>query len=327
MIAPLSFMFKVFVTRKIPDAGMQLLKDKKYDVAVSPYDRILTRREIIKYAKGVDALLCLLTDKIDGEVMDGVGTQLKIIANYAVGVDNIDIEAAKKRNIAITNTPGVLTEAVAEHTIALLFAITKRIAEADRFARAGKFKGWEPMLLLGSDVTGKVLGIIGLGRIGGEVAKRMRDGFNVKIIYYDQTRNEEMEKALGIEYFNLETLLKMADFVSIHVPLLPSTKHLISEKELKLMKSSAYLINTSRGPVIDEKALVEALKKKTIRGAALDAFEFEPKFSPGLVKLNNAVLTPHIASATDETRGKMSEMAAQNIIDALSGGKPKNLVL
>ncbi|OWK27081.1 MAG: D-glycerate dehydrogenase [Parcubacteria group bacterium GW2011_GWA2_38_13b] len=320
-------MFKIFVTRKIPDVGIQFLRGKKYDIAVSPYDRVLTRREIIKYAKGVDALLCLLTDKIDGEVMDGIGTRLKIIANYAVGVDNIDLEAAKKRGIIITNTPGVLTEAVAEHTIALLFAVTKRIAEADRFARAGKFKGWEPMLFLGSGITGKTLGIVGLGRIGGEVAKRMRDGFNVKIIYYDLTRNEEMEKALGIEYFSLETLLRTADFVSIHVPLLPSTKHLISEKELSLMKSSAYLINTSRGPVIDEKALVEALKKKIIRGAALDVFEFEPKFSPGLAKLNNVVLTPHIASATDETRGKMSELAAQNIIDVFSGGKPKNLVV
>lgn len=318
---------KIFVTRLIPDSGINLLRDKKYDVAISRFDRALTRKEIIKYAKGVDALLCLLTDKIDGEIMDGIGKQLRIIANYAVGVDNIDIEAAKTRGIMVSNTPGVLTEAVAEHTIALLFAATKRIAEADRFARAGKFKGWEPMFLLGSDVAGKILGIIGLGRIGGEVAKRMRDGFNVKIIYYDQMRNEEVEKALGIEYFDLETLLKMADFVSIHVPLLPSTKHLISERELKLMKSSAYLINTSRGPVIDEKALVEALKNKTIRGAALDVFEFEPKFSPGLAKLNNVVLTPHIASATEETRGKMSELAAQNIIDALSGRKPKNLVI
>lgn len=320
-------MSKIFVTRKIPDSGINLLRDKKYDIAVNSFDRTLTSREIIKYAKGADALLCLLTDKIGGEVMDGIGTQLKIISNYAVGIDNIDMEAAKTRGIMVSNTPGVLTEAVAEHTIALLFAVAKRIAEADRFARAGKFKGWAPMMFLGSNIAGKVLGIIGLGRIGGEVAKRMRDGFGVKIIYYDQTRNKEMEEALGIEYFDLETLLKMADFVSIHVPLLPTTKHLISEKELKSMKPSAYLINTSRGPVIDEKALVKALKNKTIRGAALDVFEFEPKFSPGLAKLNNAVLTPHIASATEETRGKMSELAAQNIIDALSGKKPKNLVI
>ena len=160
-------MFKIFVTRKIPDIGIQFLKNKKYDITISRFDRALTSREIIKYAKGVDALLCLLTDKIDGKVMDGIGKQLKIIANYAVGVDNIDLKAAKSRNIMVSNTPGVLTEAVAEHAIALIFAVTKRIAEADRFARAGKFKGWEPMLLLGSDVSGKVLCIIGLGRIGG----------------------------------------------------------------------------------------------------------------------------------------------------------------
>ncbi|MEK7627002.1 MAG: D-glycerate dehydrogenase [Patescibacteria group bacterium] len=320
-------MFKIFITRKIPDVGIQLLKDKKYDIVVSRFDRTLTSREIIKYAKGVDALLCLLTDKINSEVMDGIGKQLKIIANYAVGVDNIDLEAAKSRGIMVSNTPGILTEAVVEHTVALLFTAVKRIAEADRFTRAGKFNGWEPMLFLGSGVSGKILGIIGLGRIGGEVAKRMRDGFNVRIIYYDQVRNEEMEKSLNIEYFDLETLLKMADFVSIHVPLLPSTRHLIGEQELKLMKPSAYLINTSRGPVVDEKALVEALKNKTIRGAALDVFEFEPKLSSGLAKLNNVVLTPHIASATEETRGKMSEMAAQNIIDVLSGGKPKNIVV
>lgn len=320
-------MFKIFITRKIPDVGIQLLKDKKYDIVVSRFDRTLTSREIIKYAKGVDALLCLLTDKINSEVMDGIGKQLKIIANYAVGVDNIDLEAAKSRGIMVSNTPGILTEAVVEHTVALLFTAVKRIAEADRFTRAGKFNGWEPMLFLGSGVSGKILGIIGLGRIGGEVAKRMRDGFNVRIIYYDQVRNEEIEKSLNIEYFDLETLLKMADFVSIHVPLLPSTRHLIGEQELKLMKPSAYLINTSRGPVVDEKALVEALKNKTIRGAALDVFEFEPKLSSGLAKLNNVVLTPHIASATEETRGKMSEMAAQNIIDVLSGGKPKNIVV
>ena len=320
-------MFKILITRKIPDVGIQLLKDKKYDIVVSRFDRTLTSREIIKYAKGVDALLCLLTDKINSEVMDGIGKQLKIIANYAVGVDNIDLEAAKSRGIMVSNTPGILTEAVVEHTVALLFTAVKRIAEADRFTRAGKFNGWEPMLFLGSGVSGKILGIIGLGRIGGEVAKRMRDGFNVRIIYYDQVRNEEMEKSLNIEYFDLETLLKMADFVSIHVPLLPSTRHLIGEQELKLMKPSAYLINTSRGPVVDEKALVEALKNKTIRGAALDVFEFEPKLSSGLAKLNNVVLTPHIASATEETRGKMSEMAAQNIIDVLSGGKPKNIVV
>jgi glyoxylate reductase len=318
---------KVFVTRRIPEEGINILKSKKYDIVVSPRDRALKKNEIIKYAEGVDALLCLLTDMIDGDVMDKIGPNLKVISNYAVGFNNIDIKAANDRNIMVTNTPGVLTESVAEYTVAMLFAIARRIVEADQFIRDGKYDGWAPMLFLGSGIAGKTLGIVGLGRIGGEVAKRMRDGFGLNIIYYDKFRNEELEKELGIKYVSLNILLKTADFVSVHVPLLPTTRHLISKKELSLMKKSAYLINTSRGPVINEEDLVRSLKNKDIKGAALDVFELEPKLMPGLVKLDNTILTPHIASATEETRGKMSELAALNIIDALSGKKPKNLVI
>lgn len=320
-------MYKIFITRRIPESGIKILKKRKdFNIKISPHDRVLAKEEIIKSAKGADALLCLLTDKIDGEVMDKIGPQLKIIANYAVGYNNIDVEAAKKRGVMVTNTPGVLTESVAEHTIALLFAISKRVVEADQFVRDGKYDGWAPMLFLGSEVANKTLGIVGLGRIGGEVAKRMSDGFNLNVIYYDKFRNKEAEKKLGIKYVSLKTLLKTADFVDVHVPLLPTTIHLIGAKELKLMKNTAYLINTSRGPVIDEKALVSALKKKIIRGAALDVFELEPKLMPGLAKLDNTVLTPHIASATEETRSKMSDLAGQSIVDTLSGKKPKNLV-
>lgn len=319
-------MFKIFITRKIPEAGIKLLRKKKYKIKISPYDRIIKKKEIIKMGKGADALLCLLTDTIDGKVMDGIGAQLKIIANYAVGFDNIDLKAAKERNIMITNTPGVLTETVAEHTIALLFATARRIVEADKFTRAGKYQSWAPMLFLGSDVTGKTLGIVGLGRIGGEIAKRMSQGFGLKIIYYDAFRNKNLEKELGIKYVPFKTLLKTADFVSLHVPILPKTHHLIGEKELKMMKKTTYLINTSRGPVVDEKALVKVLKNEWIRGAALDVFEFEPKLAPGLAKLNNVVLTPHIASATEETRSKMAELAAENIIAGLSGKTPPNLL-
>lgn len=317
-------MNKIFVTRKIPQAGLDLLKD--YDLKVSPYDRVLTKEELLENVKDIDALLCLLTDKIDKEIMDAAGKQLKIIANYAVGFDNIDVKAASQRKIIVTNTPEVLTETVAEHTIALLFAISRRIVEADKFTRENKFKAWEPMLFLGSDISGKTLGIVGLGRIGVAVAKRMKDGFDLKILYYDVNRNEKLEKQYGLEYSSLEDLLKESDFVSLHVPLLPQTEHLINEKKLKLIKETAYLINTSRGPVIDEKALVKALKNKQIAGAALDVFENEPKLAPGLAELDNVVLTPHIASATIETRSKMAEMAAQNIIDALEGRRPKNLV-
>ena len=317
---------KIFVTRKIPEAGIKLLRKKGYQLKISPHNRVLKKEEIIKAGKGSHALLCLLTDKIDDRIMAGIGSQLKIIANYAVGFDNIDLKAAKKRKIMVTNTPGVLTTAVAEHAVALLFAVARRIVESDKFTREGKYKGWEPMLFLGSDLLGKTLGIVGLGRIGFEIAKRMSQGFDIKIVYYDLFRNKKAEKELRIKYLPLKSLLKNADFISLHVPLLPQTRHLIGEKELKIMKKTAFLINTSRGPIIDEKALVRALSKKIIRGAALDVFEFEPKLAPGLSKLDNVILTPHTASATEETRAKMAEMAAKNIIAGLSGKKPPQLV-
>ncbi len=319
---------KIYITRKIPEAGIKKLKDKGYEVTVNPLDKVLTKEELITALKGknYDAVLCLLTDKIDDEVLAAAGSKAKIFANYAVGVDNIDLPAAQKQGIMISNTPGVLTESVAELTIGLIFAITKRIVEADEFTRRGKFVGWAPMLFLGSDLKDKTLGIIGLGRIGGEVARRMHDGFGMNIIYFDAKRSEELEKIYHVKYVDLETLLKTSDIVSIHVPLLPTTKHLIGAEQLKIMKSSAYLINTSRGPIIDEVALVEALKNKVICGAAIDVYEKEPALTPGLAKLDNVVLTPHIASGTLETRGKMAEMAAENIIAVLENKTPPNLV-
>lgn len=318
-------MSKVFITRRIPDAGIKIL-EKEHTVVVSPFDGVLTKEEIIEMGKGSDAILSLLTDSMNAEIMDGIGKQLRVIANYAVGYNNIDIKAAAERNIIVTNTPGVLTEAVAEHTIALLFAIAERIVESDEFIRQGKFVGWAPMLFLGSSIVGKTLGILGLGRIGMEVARRMHEGFDVKMIYYDKNRNEEFEKQWGITYVDFETLIKESDFLSVHVPLLPETTHMIGEKELKMMKKTAYLINTSRGPVVDENALVILLKDNIIRGAALDVFEQEPELAPGLKDLANVVLTPHIASATDETRNKMSEMAAANILAVLAGKEPINPV-
>ena len=318
-------MSKVFITREIPEIGINLLKEKGYEVEIGPEEKI-SREELIEKVKGVDAILSVLTEKIDGEVMESAGEQLKIVANYAVGYNNIDVEEAKKKNIMITNTPGVLTEAVAEHTIAFLFAIAERIIEADSFMRAGKYKAWGPKMLLGADVQGKTLGIIGLGRIGSAVAQRMQDGFDVKIIYYDLKRNEELEEKFGMEYRELDDLLKESDFVSIHTALTDETRHLINAEKLALMKPSAYLINTARGPIVDEMALIESLKGKKIAGAALDVFEKEPELMPGLTDLNNVVLTPHIASATEGTRNKMSEMAAKNIIAVLDGETPPNLV-
>ncbi len=321
-------MFKIFITRKIPEAGIKKLVEK-YEVKVSPQDRVLSKEELIAALKAgkYDAALCLLTDKIDAEVFEAAGRQCKIFANFAVGFDNIDLAAAKERGIMITNTPGVLTDTVAEHTFALMLAISHRVAEADRFAKAGKYEGWAPMLLLGNDLSGKIVGIVGLGRIGSRVAHHAARGFDAKIIYHDIKRSEDFEKEFSAEYKEkLEDLLKEADYVSLHVPLLPATRHLINAERLKLMKPTAYLINTSRGPIVDERALVGSLRAKIIRGAALDVFENEPALAQGLAELDNVILTPHIASATEETRAKMAELAADNIIAALEGRTPPNLV-
>jgi glyoxylate reductase len=313
---------KIFVTRAIPENGINLLKEQGYEVMVSPHDRVLTREELFESVRGADAILSLLTDKMNDEVFDAAGPQLKIVANYAVGYDNIDVKAAAAKNIIVTNTPGVLTESVAEQAIALIFSIARRVVESDQYMRDGKYVGWAPLLFLGNDLVGKTLGLVGLGRIGAAVAKRMQDGFEMKIIYYDVKRSEEFEKQYNLRYVDLEALLKESDFVSIHVPMMPETKHLIGATQLKMMKKTAYLINTSRGPVVDEKALVEALKSGEIKGAALDVYEEEPKMAPGLAELPNTVLTPHTASATEETRGAMSELAAKNIIAVLEGREP-----
>ncbi|MDO8505780.1 MAG: D-glycerate dehydrogenase [bacterium] len=318
---------RVFITRLIPDQGIKMLKEKGYKISIYPKDQIIPRKDLLKGVKGADAILCDLTEKIDAELLNAAGPQLKIVANYAVGVDNIDLVECEKRKIYATNTPGILTQAVAEHTIALMFAVARRICEADRFTREGKYKGWGPMLLLGTDIKGKTLGIIGLGRIGFAVAERAALGLGMQILYNDPKPNSNFEKQFDANYCkNLNTLLAKSDFVTLHVPLLPSTRHLINAKNLKLMKKTAYLINTSRGPVIDEKALVAALNKKQIAGAALDVFEFEPTLTSGLAKLETVVLTPHIASGTWEARQAMSRTAAENIIAALEGKVPPNLV-
>ena len=313
---------KVFVTRQIPASGIELLKDKGFEVEVSDVDGVLPREQLLAKVKGMDAILPLLTDKVDAELMDAAGPQLKVIANYAVGYDNINLADAAAHNVIITNTPDVLTESVAEMAITLILAISRRIVEADQFMRDGKYTGWGPMMFLGNDLVGKTLGLVGLGRIGGAVAKRMHDGFEMKIMYYDARRNEELEKKYNLQFVDLDTLLKESDFVSVHVPLMPETKHLINAEKLKMMKKTAYLVNTSRGPIVDEAALVEALKTGEIKGAALDVYEQEPKMAEGLAQLPNTVLVPHIASATEETRAAMSELAAKNIVEVLEGRAP-----
>ena len=309
----------VVVTRKIPDAGLNLL-ESKFDLRVNPRDRVLKKEELKKLVAGSSAILALLTDQIDDSVFAASGKNLKIVANYAVGYDNVDLVAAKKRKIIVTNTQSVLTQAVAEHTFALLLSCARRIVESDKFTRAGKYLGWEPELLLGTELSGKTLGILGLGRIGSKVAEIAVLGLGMKVIYYDNGQaNRELDKSLGAQAVTVRKLLTSADVVTLHVPLTRETHHLIGKTELLSMKRSAILINTSRGPVVDEKALAQALKKGLIWGAGLDVFEFEPSISKELLKLDNIVMTPHTASATIEARSAMADLAAKNIIAVLEG--------
>ena len=317
---------KVFLTRPIPEAGEKLLHQAFPLLKFNPGDDyVLSRTELLNAVKGMDGIVSLLTDKIDPEVMDAAGPQLKVIANYAVGYDNIDIEAASARKIMVTNTPGALTDATADFAWALLMATARRISESERYARALKYKAWGPMLMLGGDFVGKTLGIVGAGRIGATFAKRSID-WNMRVLYADEMANNELEEILGAWKVDMETLLAESDYISIHVPLLPSTYHLINAETLRKMKPTAYLVNTSRGPVIDEAALANALREKVIAGAGLDVYEREPEIYPALLSLENVVLAPHIASATRETRDKMAIMAAENAIAALSGKKPPNLL-
>lgn len=321
-------MARIYITRHIPEVGITMLRDAGHEVEVSTKDGVLTREELIEALKAqpYDAVVCLLTDTIDGEVFDAVPTA-KIFANYAVGYNNINLAHAKERGVTITNTPGVLTTAVAEFAISLMLAIAKRIPESERYLRAGKYDGWGPELLLGTELQGKTLGILGAGRIGYEVAKRAHLGFGMKIVYYDVRQLPELENDMHATYrATVEEVLAEADVVSIHVPLLPETTHLMNAERLRMMKPGAYLINTSRGPVVDEVALVEALKSNVIRGAALDVFEHEPALAPGLAALENVVITPHTASATDEARNGMATIAAENTLAFLRGDVPPNVV-
>ncbi|MDQ7093702.1 D-glycerate dehydrogenase [Desulfosporosinus sp. PR] len=313
--------WNVYVTNEIPQPALDLLAEH-CDIEVNREGRVLSKPALLEKIRGRDAVLCLLTDLIDTEVLKAAaGT--KIFANYAVGFNNIDIPSATELGIMISNTPGVLTDTTAEMAWALLFSVARRVAESDRYTREGKFEGWGPLLFLGQDVMNKTMGIIGAGRIGLSFAKRA-PAFAMKVLYTGRAPNLQFEKETGGQFVNLETLLKTSDFVSIHTPLLPETFHLIGEKEFGLMKKTAILINTSRGPVVDELALVKALKSGEIWGAGLDVYEWEPKLAEGLSKLDNVTLCPHIASATIDTRTKMGLIAVSNILAAMKGELPPN---
>lgn len=317
---------KVFITRKFPGEIEKILKEKGFEVSISEQNRPITQEELIEKAKGVEALVTLLTDKIDGEVMDAIGPQLKIISNYAVGFDNINIDDATERGIVVTNTPcEEVDEAVAEHTWALISSLTRRIVEADEATRRGAYKGWEPDIFLGTSLIGKTLGIVGLGGIGSMVARRAV-GYKMNVIYNKRTRDVGCEEKLGVRYCELETLLKESDVVTLHVPLTDETRHMINKDSLALMKRGSYLINTARGPVIDEHDLVESLRSGHLSGAALDVFDNEPIIDPELVGMENVILTPHIASATKEAREKMSDLVLNSILDINEGKMPQNII-
>jgi len=316
----------IFVTRKLPGNPLDALKDPKFEVSVSEFDRVLTQGELVQKVKGVDTLLTLLTDRVDGDLMDAAGPQLKLISNYAVGFDNVDVNAATDRGIVVTNTPcDEVNEAVAEHTWALILSIARRIVEADEATRRGAYKGWEPDIFLGHSVLGKTLGIIGLGRIGSMVARRAK-GYNMTVLYNKHTPDPEAEAQLGVKFVTLDDLLAQADFVSLHVPLNDETRCLINKNTLSKMKRGAFLVNTARGPIVKEDDLVEALRSGLLAGAALDVYENEPNINPELIGMPNTITTPHIASATYEARAKMGEMAVSAIIDYSQNKMPKNIV-
>jgi len=316
----------VYICRGLPQPVYDRLSEAGIEYDVYPKDEMIPKETLLKEVKGKDALLPILTDSIDKEVMQA-GDSLKIIANYAVGYNNVDVEEATKRGIAVTNTPGVLTDASADMAWALIFSTARRVVESDQYLRAGKFDGWGPMHFLGQEITGATLGIVGAGRIGQAVAKRAQ-AFGMKILYTSRKAKPDFESSITPkpEYVELDELLKRSDIVSVNVALTPDTTHLIGERELGLMQPHAILINTARGAVLDENALVEALKAKKIWGAGLDVFEEEPKVHPELPRMDNVVLCPHIASATIQTRTKMGLIAAENIITFFEGQQPPNIV-
>jgi glyoxylate reductase len=315
---------KVFVTRAIPEKGFEVISEF-CNVDLWPNEMPPTRDELLQHVRGVDGLLCLLTDKIDGDVMDEAGTQLKVISNHAVGFDNIDVSAATARKIPVGNTPGVLTDATADFAFALLMAVARRIPEAERYVHGGKWKTWSPMLLLGVELKGATLGLIGFGRIGKAMARRAA-GFDMRVIYYDPNEKKP-ERDLKVTRVDFETLLAESDFISLHTPLTPDTRHMIDSEAFSKMKPGAVLINTSRGPVVDPDALYEALKERRIFGAGLDVTEPEPiPLDSPLLKLDNIVIVPHIASASTTSRNMMSWMAAQNLIAGLKRERLPNCV-
>ncbi len=312
----------ILITGNLPEPIIEAIR-KKHTVKVNPEIRPLTRETLLAWATDKHGLLSMLTDRMD-EALFEAAPNLKIVANCAVGYDNIDVPAATRRGIAVTNTPGVLSDATADLAFALMLAACRRVVEGDRQVREGRFKPFAPFHFLGRDISGKVLGVIGMGRIGQAVAKRAK-GFDMPILYTSRTRlSAEQEESLGVRYADMQTVLREADILSLHVPLTEKTRHLIGEDQLRIMKPTAVLVNTARGPVVDETALLTALREKWIAGAGLDVYENEPSLTPGLTECTNAVLLPHVGSATIETRTRMAKLAVDNLLTGLAGKVPPN---
>jgi glyoxylate reductase len=313
-------MNSAYVSRPIPAPGTDLLVAAGVEVEQQPFDRPPTRDELLAGLQGKQALLCLLTERIDGDLLDA-SPELRVVANLAVGYDNVDIAAATARGVVVTNTPDVLTDATADLTWALILSAARRVVEGDTLVRSGRWTGWSPTQLLGASLTGKTLGIFGMGKIGAAVARRAR-GFAMSVVYTNRTRNQTMEAELGARPVTFDELLEQSDVLAIHAPSTPETHHVIDEAALARMRPGAILVNTARGTLVDEAALVRALKSRRIAAAGLDVFEREPQLAPGLTELDNVVLLPHLGSATAEARAAMVELCCRNILAVLAGEPP-----
>lgn len=318
-------MKRVIITRRLPEAGLTELHEAGLDVAMRQADEAPSRAELLTLVPGAHALVTLMSDTVDAELLDAAGPQLAVVANYAVGYDNVDLDACRDRGVRVANTPDVLTAATADFAFALLLAAARRVLEGDRLVRGGGWSGWQPQQLLGAQVTGAKLGIVGMGRIGSAVARRAR-AFELEVLYHNRSRDQRAERETGARWVDLEELLSTSDFVSLHCPLTPETHHLIDAAALAKLKPSAVLVNTARGPVVDEAALAEALAERQLAAAGLDVFEREPEVERRLLDLPNVVLSPHLGSATLETRTAMARLCAEAVVAVLAGREPKNLV-
>jgi glyoxylate reductase len=311
---------KVYITRELPEIAFELLKKNKIPFEYYKKDQPIPRSTLFQKVKNCDALISLLTEKIDKELIDQM-TKCKVVANYAVGYNNIDVEYAKKKKIIVTNTPDVLTESTADLTMTLVLVCARRIIEGENLLRKNKFKGWRPKLLLGTELSNKIFGILGAGRIGTAVGVRAKS-FGTNIIYFDNKRNLSLEKVTGAKKVSLNKLLKISDILSVHLPLSDKTFHFMNRKRLNQLKKNVILINTARGEIIDEAALIQKLKKNKIMSVGMDVFENEPNVDPELLKLSNVLVLPHLGSATTEARNGMAELAVKNVINVLKGKPP-----